>query len=204
MKRWQQNHRPARSAAESAAARQLAIAKLTRAAQTARRTGQAQPVEDVEFHSSSDDEDWLWSTIAEQNKCDFAGPYGDLVASGGHFLVTPRKEGPRPLWKNVIIYDTKQDGVELVRRTIEAWLDVRWLPKRIVERKTLDLLEVRLQTHETAHELVEAHGGLHLRAGALGEPSSRQDFFVGVLFDPMLLRLRYQPKVTGQAAFACL
>jgi hypothetical protein len=200
---WEHNHRPTRSVAESAAARQIAISKLTVAAQTARKTGQAQPVEDPEFHSSSDDDEWLWSTLAEQYKCDFAGPYGDFTSSRGHFLVTPRKEGPRPLWKNVIVYDTKVDGVQLVRETIEAWLDVRWHPKRIVERKNLDLLEVRLQTHETAHELVEAHGGLHLRAGALGEPSSRKDFFVAALFDPKLLRLRY-PEVVAQTEFAFL
>ena len=94
---------------------------MTLAAQIVRRTGQAQPVEDLEFDGSSDDDGWLWVTLAEQYKCDFVGRYGDLVESGGHFLVTPRKEGPRPLWKNVIIYDTKQDGVELVRMTIEAW-----------------------------------------------------------------------------------
>lgn len=204
MSSWQQDHRPARSAAEAAAARQLAISKLTGAAQKARATGEAQPVEDVEFHSSSDDDDWLWTALAGQHKCDFAGPYGDLVDSGGHFLVTPRKEGPRPLWKNVIVYDTAVDGVELVRSTIAAWLDVRWHPKRIVERPNLDLLEVRLQTHETAHELVGAHGGLHLRAGALGEPSSRKEFFVAALFDPKLLRLRYEPAVAAQAEFAFL
>jgi len=201
---WQQDLRPARSAAESAAARQLAISKLTLAAQTARKTGQAQPVEDPEFQSSSDDDEWLWTTLAEQYKCDFAGPYGDFAISGGHFLVTPRKEGPRPLWKNVIVYDTKVDGVDLLRATIEAWLDVRWYPKRIVERPNLELMEVRLQTHETAHELVEAHGGLLLRAGALGEPSSRKDFFVGALFDPKLLRLRYEPEVAAQHQFSFL
>lgn len=201
---WQQDHGPARSAAESAAARQLAISKLTLAAQTARRTGERQPVEDPEFHSASDDDEWLWTTLAEQYKCDFAGPYGDFTSSRGHFLVTPRKEGPRPLWKNVIVYDTKADDVEVVRATIEFWLDVRWHPKRIVERPNLDLLEVRLQTHETAHELVEAHGGLHLRAGALGEPSSRKDFFAAALFDPKLLRLRYEPEVAEQPEFAFL
>lgn len=201
---WQQDHRPARSAAETAAARQLAISKLTVAAQAARRTGQVQQVEDPEFKSSWDDDGWLWTTLAEQCKCDFAGPYGDFTSSPGHFLVTPRKEGPRPLWKNVIVYDTAVDGLELVRSTVEGWLDVRWCPKRVVERPNLDLLEVRLQTHETAHELVEAHGGLHLRAGALGEPSSRKDFFVGALFDPKLLRLRYEPDVPEQAGFAFL
>lgn len=201
---WQQDHHPARSAAESAAARQLAISKLTVAAQTARKTGEPQPVEDVEFHSSSDDDGWLWSTLAERYKCDFAGPYGDFTSSRGHFLVTPRKEGPRPLWKNVIVYDTQVDGMQLVRATIEAWLDVRWHPKRIVERPNLDLLEVRLQTHETAHELVEAHGGLLMRAGGLGEPSSRKEFFVAALFDPKLLRLRYEPAVAEQAGFAFL
>ncbi|MCV9937708.1 hypothetical protein OIU35_15240 [Boseaceae bacterium BT-24-1] len=201
---WEQNQRPVRSAAESVAARQLAISKLTVAAQAARKTGEPQPVEDVEFHTSSDDDGWLWPTLAEQYKCDFAGPYGDFTSSRGHFLVTPRKEGPRPLWKNVIVYDTKVDGVQLVRATIEAWLDVRWHPKRIVERPNLDLLEVRLQTHETTHELVEAHGGLHLRAGALGEPSSRKDFFVGALFDPKLLRLRYEPEVAAEPEFAFL
>lgn len=202
MNSWQQDHRPVRSAGESAAARQLAISKLIVAAQTARRTGEPQSVEDVEFHSSSDDDDWLWSTLAEQHKCDFAGPYGDFTSSRGHFLVTPRKEGPRPLWKNVIAYDTKIDGVQLVRATIEAWLDVRWYPKRIVERPNLDLIEVWLQTHETAHDLVEAHGGLHLRAGALGEPSSRKEFFGNVLFDPKLLRFRCEPAVATQAELA--
>ncbi|RXT55668.1 hypothetical protein B6S44_09285 [Bosea sp. Tri-44] len=193
---WQQDQRPVRSAAESAAARQLAISRLTVAAQTARKTGEAQTIDDLEFHMSSDDDDWLWTTLAEQYKCDFSGPYsgyeeredGKLVNSRGYFLVKPRKEGPRPLWKNVIVYDTKTDGVELVRATIEVWLDVRWHPKRIVERPSLYLIEVRLQTHETAHELVEAHGGLLLRAGALGEPSSRRDFFGNALFEPKLMR----------------
>lgn len=201
---WQQDHRPARSAAESAAARQLAISKLTAAAQAARRTGEPQPVEDVEFHSSSEDDEWLWTTLAEQYKCDFAGPYGVLSEGRGHFLVTPRKEGPRPLWKNVIVYDTKADGVELVRSTVEGWLDVRWYPKRLVERPNLDLLEVRLQTHETAHELVQAHGGLHLSAWALGDPVSRKDFFARVMFDPKLLRLRYEPDVASEPEFAFL
>lgn len=204
MMSWHQDPSPARSAAESAAAKQLAISKLTAAAQTARKTGEPQSVEDDEFHVSSDDDEWLWSTLAEQYKCDFAGPYGDFTSSRGHFLVTPRKEGPRPLWKNVIVYDTKLDGVELVRATIEGWLDVRWYPKRIVERPNLDLLEVRLQTHETAHELVEAHGGLHLRAGTLGEPSSRKEFFGSALFDPKLLRLRYEPEVAAEPEFAFL
>jgi hypothetical protein len=202
MNSWQRDHRPVRSAAESAAARQLAISKLAIAAQTARKTGQAQPVEDPEFHGLSDDDEWLWTTLAEQYKCDFAGPYGDFTVSRGHFLLTPRKEGPRPLWKNVIVYDTKVDGAELVRATIEAWLDVRWHPKRIVERPNLDLMEVRLQTHETAHELVEAHGGLLMRAGALGEPSSRKEFFGNILFDPKLLRFRCEPAVAAQAEIA--
>jgi len=209
---WQQDHRPALSAAESAAARQLAISQLTVASRTARKTGETQTVDDLGFHMSSDDDEWLWTTLADQYKCDFSGPYsgyeeredGELVNSRGYFLVKPRKEGPQPLWKNVLIYDTKVEGVEFVRATIEAWLDVRWCPKRIVERPNLDLIEVRLQTHETAHELVAAHGGLLVRAGGLGEPSSRQDFFVSALFDPKLLRLQYEPEVALQGELAFL
>lgn len=208
---WQQDHRPVRSAAESAAARQLAISKLTIAAQEARVTGQAQAVDDDELHRSLDDE-WIWAALADQYNCDFSGPYGagsyehdgKSIDCRGQFLVKPRKVGPPPLWKNVVIYDTTADGVAVVRSTIESWLRIRECPNRIVERPDLDLLEIRLQTDEPALELSEAHGGLFLRVYGLGDPSSREAFFIRATFDRDMLTFRLERPVGWRRQYAFL